>query len=382
MLPLVGAHSAQTTRDWQACQLDFEVRPRYCSRAALTKSPTHNFLSPFTRMALVLFPALEDGRLAAVTAAASPLRVINCHTTNDALQAMPQATAFFGKITPPLLAAAPNLRWVQSPTASLEHYLFPELVAHPCQLSNMRGLFSDVIADHVLGLIVCFARNLHLYIHQQALHRWAPIGGEEARSDFISGPGIENAIDRAHRHLADQTVGIVGCGAIGSEIARRARAFGLTVLAVDPQCRELPGLIETVWPLDQLPRLLAASDYVVIAAPHTPATEKLFRAPLLAQMQRSACLINIGRGAIVDLADLTAALQQNVIAGAGLDVFETEPLPADHPLWDMPNVILTPHVAGASPRVPQRHLATLLENIRRFVGGEPPATLVDKHAWY
>jgi phosphoglycerate dehydrogenase-like enzyme len=333
-------------------------------------------------MSLVLFPALDVCRLAAVDEAARPLDVVNCHTLDDARQAMPEATAFFGKITPELLAAAPRLRWVQSPTASLEHYLFPELVAHPCQLSNMRGLFSDVIADHVLGLVVCFARNLHLYIRQQVQHRWAPLGGEAARSDFISGPGVENAIDRAHRHLADQTLGIVGCGAIGAEVARRARAFGLTVLAVDPQPRDLPGVIDEVWPLAALPRLLAQSDYVVIAAPHTPQTEKLFRASLFAQMRRTAYLINIGRGAIVDLADLTSALQQGVIAGAGLDVFETEPLPAKHPLWDLPQVILTPHIAGASPAIPRRHLATLLDNIRRFVRGEPPTTLVDKQAWY
>jgi phosphoglycerate dehydrogenase-like enzyme len=333
-------------------------------------------------MSLVLFPALDEGRLAAVQQAAVPLEVVNCRTLDDALGAMPRATAFFGKITPPLLAAAPRLRWVQSPTASLEHYLFPELIAHPCQLSNMRGLFSDVIADHVLGLVVCFARNLHLYIRQQLQHRWAPVGGEAARSNFVSGPGVENAIDRAHRHLADQTLGVVGCGAIGSEVARRARAFGLTVLAVDPQPRVLPGLLDEVWPLAELPRLLSQSDYVVIAAPHTPQTEKLFRGPLFAQMRRSAYLINIGRGAIVDLADLTAALQQGVIAGAGLDVFETEPLPAEHPLWDLPQVILTPHIAGASPAIPRRHLATLLANIRRFVQGEPPTTLVDKHAWY
>ncbi|MFN7803500.1 MAG: D-2-hydroxyacid dehydrogenase [Planctomycetaceae bacterium] len=333
-------------------------------------------------MSLVLYPALDERRLTAVQQAATLLEVVNCHTADEALRAMPGATAFFGKITAPLLAAAPRLRWVQAPTASLEHYLFPELIAHPCQLSNMRGLFSDVIADHVLGLVVCFARNLHLYIRQQMQHRWAPVGGEAARSDFVSGPGVENAIDRAHRHLADQSLGIVGCGAIGSEVARRARAFGLTVRGVDPQPRALPGVIDEVWPLTALPRLLAESDYVVIAAPHTPQTEKLFRRPLFEQMRRSAYLINIGRGAIVDLADLTAALQQGVIAGAGLDVFETEPLPAEHPLWDLPQVILTPHIAGASPAIPRRHLATLLENIRRFVKGEPPTTLVDKRAWY
>jgi len=128
--------------------------------------------------------------------------------------------------------------------------------------------------------------------------------------------------------------------------------------------------------------LLAASDFVVIAAPHTPETYKLFRAEQFAHMKNSAYLINIGRGVIVDLADLTTALQQGAIAGAGLDVFETEPLPGEHPLWGMGNVIITPHVAAASPRISERHLATLLENIRRFANGEEPTNVVDKQKWF
>ncbi len=333
-------------------------------------------------MKLVIHPAVESSRLSSIMNAAGLIRVVNAKSTEEATREIVDADAFFGKLTPELLSHAQRLRWVQAPTASLEHYLFPELIAHPCALSNMRGLFSDVIADHVLGLVVCFARNLHLYIRQQTERRWEPMGGEQARTDFISGPGVENAIDRAHRHLADQTLGIVGCGAIGSEIARRARAFGLRVMGVDSKPRALPGIIDDVWPVERLSQLLSESDYVVIAAPHTPQTEKLFRAPQFAAMRRSAYLINIGRGAIVDLADLTAALRSGLIAGAGLDVFETEPLPTDHELWGMPNVIITPHIAGASPRVPQRHLETLLENIRRFVNNEPLATQVDKHAWY
>ena len=162
------------------------------------------------------------------------MSVVNAATHAEALAHMSDADAFFGKITPPLLAAAHRLRWVQSPTASLEHYLFPELTAHPCVLTNMRGLFSDVIADQVFGYILCFARNLHRYILQQAEARWAPIGGEEDRVSFATGPGVVNAIDRAHLHLSDCTLGVVGLGSIGTEIARRAQAFGMRVLAVDP----------------------------------------------------------------------------------------------------------------------------------------------------
>src|SRR6516225_1416641 len=141
-------------------------------------------------MKLVLHPPVEAERLARVKAAADPMTVFNAGDEADALREMPGADAFFGKITPPLLAAAPRLRWVQAPTASLEHYLFPELAAHPCVLTNMRGLFSDVIADQVMGYVICFARNLHVYVLQQARGHWAPIGGEAERVPLATGPAV------------------------------------------------------------------------------------------------------------------------------------------------------------------------------------------------
>jgi phosphoglycerate dehydrogenase-like enzyme len=334
-------------------------------------------------MKLVIHPTVEPERLTRITEAAAPMAVVNATTEALTLEQMPDADAFFGKITPRLLAAARRLRWVQAPTASLEHYLFPELTAHPCVLTNMRGLFSDVIADQVFGYILCFARNLHRYILQQQQAKWLPIGGEDSRVSFATGPGVINAIDRAHIHLGDATLGIVGLGSIGSEIARRGLAFSMRVLAVDPVQTEAPSGVAALWPVERLPELLAQSDFVVIAAPHTPATERLFRRPQLQQMKRSAYLINIGRGAIVDLTDLTAALQAGELAGAALDVFETEPLPADHPLWRMSEkVLLTPHVAGYSPRIAERHLGVLLDNLRRFVRGEPLRNVVNKALWF
>jgi phosphoglycerate dehydrogenase-like enzyme len=334
-------------------------------------------------MKLVIHPAVEPERLERIVAAAGLMAVVNAPDEATAHVHLAEADAFFGKITPPLLAAARRLRWVQAPTVSLEHYLFPALVEHPCVLTNMRGLFSDVIADHVFGYILCFARNLHHYIIQQMGAHWAPVGGEGERVSFATGPGVVNAIDRAHRHLGDCTLGVVGLGGIGGEVARRGLAFGMRVLAVDPVRTEAPAGVEALWPVDRLPDLLGASDFVVIAAPHTPATSKLFRREQFRQMRRTAYLINVGRGAIVDLADLTAALQAGEIAGAGLDVFEVEPLPADHPLWGMAGkVILTPHVAGYSPRIAGRHLAVLLENVCRFVRGEPLQNVVDKARWF
>ncbi|WP_437202601.1 D-2-hydroxyacid dehydrogenase [Planctomicrobium sp. SH664] len=333
-------------------------------------------------MKLVISPAIDAERLAHVMTASGPMRVVNCETFEDTLREIPDADAFFGKLTPPLLAAAQRLRWVQTPTVSLEHYMFPELVEHPCQLTNMRGLFSDVIADHVMGLVLTVARNLHRYWRLQQQARWEPVGIDPAQPTLMSSVGLVSAIDLNHRHLPDCTLGVVGVGEIGSEICRRAAAFGMRILGVDPQRRSVPGIVEEVWPVERLNELLAESDFVVIAAPHTPETVGLFRLPQFEQMKREGWLINIGRGAIVSLPDLVTALQRQLIAGAALDVFEIEPLPADHPLWKMENVLITPHVAAASPRIAERHLATLLENIRRFVKKEPFLTPADKRKWY
>ena len=332
-------------------------------------------------MSLVLSPAVETARLNAIIRAAGSLPIVNAADVKQALAAMPSATGFFGKLTPELLGAAKQLAWVQTPTVSLEHYIFPELIAHPCAVTNMRGLFSDVIADHVMGFVLAFCRNLHLYVRRQIEHRYEPIGGDEDRANPTTGPSYVCNFDRTHRHVSDQTLGVVGVGEIGSEICRRAAAFGMTVLGVDPKPRKIEGIVD-VWPMDRLDNLLGACDFTVIAAPHTPQTGGLFDAATIAKMRRGSYLINIGRGAIVKLDALVDALRTNQLAGAALDVFEVEPLPANHPLWDFENVLITPHVAAASPRIAERHLATLLENVRRFANHEPLINVVDKAAWY
>jgi phosphoglycerate dehydrogenase-like enzyme len=332
-------------------------------------------------MHLVLYPPVEPDRHAAIVEAARPLAVVNAADRAAALAAMPDAQAFFGKIDRELLARATALRWIQAPTASLEHYMFVELAEHPCLLTNMRGIYSDVIADHVMGFVICFARNFHRYVRSQLHGRWEPVGGEAARSTFTSGPGTVSAIDLAHRHLADATLGVVGYGSIGREVARRAAAFGMRVLAVDRQSVPPDPPVAAVWPPERLEEMLAASDFVVICAPHTPTTAGMFRRRQLQAMQPTAYLINVGRGAILALEDLCDALEAGEIAGAGLDVYEQEPLPDGHRLWRMENAILTPHIAGVSPQIARRHLEVFLDNLRRHVRGERLANVVDKSAW-
>ena len=344
-------------------------------------------------MKLVISPPVSNERFAKIRDAAGAMQVVNTRDEDHAVAEIADADAIFGYLTPRLLKAATKLRWAQSPTASMEKYLYPELVASSVIVTNMRGIFSDVIADHVFGFILCFAKNFHTYIRQQLRAEWRMLGRPANELPGYGGPGEVHPSDCVAITLADCTLAVIGLGGIGAETARRGLAFGMRVIGVDPLISPLPTGGEgvgmgrhapdgvTLMRQDQLAEALGQADFVVIAAPHTPETYKLFNRERIRQMKKTAYLINIGRGVIVDLADLTAALQSGEIAGAGLDVYEIEPLPKEHPLWRMDNVILTPHCAAASPRVPERHLGVLLENVRRFAAGQPLLNVVDKKMW-
>ena len=330
---------------------------------------------------LVIYPSIDALRLRQIVDLKCQLNIVNCESLEQAEAEIGDADGFYGKMLPDLLAAARQLQWVQSPTASLEHYLFPALIQHPCQLTNMRGLFYDVIADHVFTYILMFARRMHIYMAQQYESNWSPVGGETGRADYSVGPGNVTPMDHQHQQLADSTLGILGMGSIGREIARYGKQLGMTVIGVDPYS-EPPKYVDTFGGLTDLDEMLSSSDFVVIAAPHTPETEGLFNLEVMGKMKSSAFLINIGRGVIIPLDDLVTALNADLIAGAALDVFEIEPLPEDHPLWKMPNVIITPHIAACTPKVSERHLEVLLGNIRRFANDESLLNIVNKSLWF
>jgi phosphoglycerate dehydrogenase-like enzyme len=284
-------------------------------------------------------------------------------TEDEAVALIPMADAFFGNITPRMLAAATHLQWIQTPMAGLERYFFPELQAHPVIVTNMRGIFHDMIPDQVMAYVLAFARDLHSMIRRQLERRWA---FDEVR-----------VLD-----LTRMTLGIVGLGGIGLGVARRARPHGLRIIAVDPRQTERPAEVEALWGVDRLDDLLGESDFVVVCAPETPETRGLFGAEKFARMKAGSYFINIGRGRVVRLDPLVAALESGHLAGAALDVFEVEPLASDHPLWGMSNVIVTPHTAGVGAHLEDRRYEILLQNMRRFVSGENLGNIVDKHAGF
>ncbi|MEV1243346.1 D-2-hydroxyacid dehydrogenase [Nonomuraea sp. NPDC049750] len=287
-------------------------------------------------------------------------------TPAEAAEALAEADAAYGTLPADLLAHAGRLRWLQAPQAGpLPAFYHPALVAHPVQVTNMRDTYTDHVAAHTLALVLALARDLPRYAREQARARWAP--------DWDPGAVLP---------LSEATALVVGVGAIGAEVGRLLAAFGTRVVGTDARRGgPVPGFAE-VLPPDALDRLLPEADLVILTIPHTPATEGLLDARRLALAKPGAYVVNVGRGPIVRLDDLAAALSSGHLAGAALDVFETEPLPADHPLWRRPDVIVTPHVAGVGPHASERCFAVLLENARRFVAGRELINVVDKSEWY
>lgn len=301
-----------------------------------------------------------------LAAAVPTAKVIVAETPEQAAYEIMDADAAFGTVPPNLLEKAHQLRWLQAPAAAPPAgYYSHELIHHSVVVTNFRGIYNDHIAAHILAFVLAFARGLHRYLPQQIRHEWNP------------GPPDTGVI-----HLPESTALIVGVGGIGAETARLLNAFGVRVLGIDARRTDLPDGIEQLYGPEKLDELLPLADWVILTVPHTPATEGMMHTGRFRLMKSSAVLINIGRGMTVKLDDLVAALQQGIIGGAALDVFEQEPLPSDHPLWSAPNVLLTPHIAGYGPYLDERRLDLLIENARRFADDEPLLNVVDKAQWF
>ncbi|HEU5192297.1 MAG TPA: D-2-hydroxyacid dehydrogenase [Methylomirabilota bacterium] len=317
---------------------------------------------------LVLPPVSPTARgWATRLAAALPaLRVVVAEDEAAAAAAMGDAEAAFGTISPTLLRRAARLRWLQAPQAAPPAgYYFGELIAHPVVVTNFREIYNDHIAAHIMAFVLAFARGLHHYLPQQLRREWRP-----------------HPLDSGVVHLPEATALIVGVGGIGAETARLAAEFGMQVMGVDARRRDAPPGVRKLDGPDALDSLLPLADFVILTVPHTPETEGFMHRARFQRMKRSGFFINIGRGLTTRLDDLVAALRAGEIAGAALDVFEQEPLPADHPLWTMPGVLMTPHTAGYGPYLDDRRFEILLDNSRRFLAGQPLRNVVDKTRWF
>ena len=232
-------------------------------------------------------------------------------------------------------------------------------------ITNFREIYNDHIGAHVMAFVLAFARGLHHYIPQQVKREWKKLPP-----------------DTGVVHLPEATALVVGVGGIGSEVARLAAAFGMRVIGVDERRRDAPPGVAELHRGDELDALLPQADFVILTVPHTPETEGFMNRARFQEMKKTAFFINIGRGMTTRLDDLVEALRAGEIAGAGLDVFEQEPLPADHPLWTTPGVLLTPHTAGYGPYLDERRYEIILDNCRRFLAGQLLRNLVDKARWF
>jgi phosphoglycerate dehydrogenase-like enzyme len=317
----------------------------------------------------MLPPQTEKTRAwAARLAQAVPaLRVVVAETEADATHVIGEADAAFGTIPDALLARATRLRWLQAPQAAPPAgYYTPALIAHPVVVTNFREIYNDMIGAHIMAFVLAFARGFHHYFPRQMRREWRPEPGEES--------GVV--------HLPDAAALVVGVGGIGAEAARLMDAFGMHVMGVDPRRREAPPGVRKLDGPDALDALLPLADFVVLTVPHTPATEGFMHRARFQRMKRSAFFINIGRGRTTRLDDLVEALRAGEIAGAGLDVYEQEPLPAAHPLWTMPGVLMTPHTAGHGPYLDERRFEIVVDNARRFLAARPLRNVVDKAHWF
>ena len=262
------------------------------------------------------------------------------------------------------LTADGDLRWIQSNSAGVEGFLeIPDLRDSDIVLTNAKIIQGPEIADHAFALLLNFTRNIKAFNARMA----------EGWNTDRELPMIE---------LRGKTALVIGLGGIGTQIAQRAAAFGMTVLAVDPKDIPIHRDVAYVGKPDELDDLLPRADVVFSSVPHTPATEGMIGARQFELMKQDVYFINISRGKIVDTDALVAALQSGKVRAAGLDVTDPEPLPTGHPLWTMPNVTITPHLATISDRLEERRTALLRDNVTRFATGRPLRNVVDKQAGY
>jgi phosphoglycerate dehydrogenase-like enzyme len=309
---------------------------------------------------------LSEEQLAQVQATAPDMRLLVTRDRDEVEAALDEIEIAAVSFPRDLLPNARNLRWFQQWAAGADWLLKPPEVGElDFVLTTTSGLHAIPISEHIFALLLAFAREFHQAMRLQERREWIPQDQHEGLFE-----------------LAGKTMVLVGVGAIGARTAKVATAFGMRVLGV----RRNPAVgvpdVEAMFGPDQLLELLPEADFVVLTVPLTRETQRMVGERELRAMKPTAYVVNVGRGGIIEESALIRALQEGWIAGAGLDVFETEPLPEDSPLWEMDNVIVTSHYAGITPHYDERAMAIFLDNLRRYQAGEPLRNVVDRELGY
>ncbi|HXG08826.1 MAG TPA: NAD(P)-dependent oxidoreductase [Gemmataceae bacterium] len=338
----------------------------------ITEGPSPTKDTPgWTKPRRIVVPNLMPARLAEFKRVAPEVEFIPCKTAADAAKAAVDADAVIGFCTPEIVRAGKRLRWIQVGSAGVEKDLFPELINSNIVLTNTQRIYGPNVADQAMALLLCLTRGVRPPGPLESL-------GNNPTKDYR----WESLKTVKPLELHGKTMLVVGLGGIGTQIARRAQAFGMRVMAIDPKDMARPDFVFSLDKPAKLMELLPKADVVVLACPLTVETRGLIGEPQFKVMKKSAYLINIARGGLVRTDDLVAALKNGQIAGAGLDVTDPEPLPDGHPLWKLPNVVISPHLGGQSDARADRQWRLWRENLRRFVAGEPLVAVVDKEKGY
>ncbi len=281
---------------------------------------------------------------------------LHCPSHEDTTEWIVDADIYLGWLSQEAFLAAEKLKWIQSPSSGINSYLaIPELVESDVLLSSASGTHGACLAESALGMIFAFTRGIRTSVFRQQEHVWAL---REIRPTLTE--------------LTGSTMGIIGFGAVGRALAKRAQAFDMHIIAVDVYPADKPDYVNELWGLDRLSDLLRESDCVVVTVPYTPQTIGMIGAEELALMKPSAMLVGISRGGIIDQEALATALRDERLAAAALDVCKPEPLPADSDLWDLENLLITPHIAGGTQFERQHILGIFYENLERFLNGDLP----------
>ena len=309
----------------------------------------------------------RPGRAAELARVAPGVEIRIAKAGGDVAALVADADGLLGRPSAAVLARGAKLRWIQSPSAGVEGPLrIPGFIESPVLLTNAQRIYGPPVAEHVFGLLLGLSRRIPTAARLQQEGRWDP-------SPFLP---------REMPELHGRTLLVAGLGGLGTEVAKIGRGFGMRVIGTRNVKGEPTDLAEYVGGADELAALVAEADFVVNTLPLTTATCQAFSAAVFAAMKPTAYFVNVGRGGTVDTDALVQALKDHRIAAAGLEVTDPEPLPAGHPLWAMPNVLITPHMGSNSVMERERLWLLWRENLRRFVAGEPLLAVVDKRAGY